>query len=200
MFELISPFPEFLYYFVFCKILFSLFHINFRFTVCSSLSLSLFFLGVNFTNPLALSANALATRVWRNQFHKQNFTKLYQYSLLEITPNFYAVHSVPYASKSSVNLLTPKLLIKWWWNWPLVGTQQVNNQQIPNIVNGLKSFMVGEHTSWCYEANKQTLHNNMSLLYWIQIFSALPSLFFWSADKIVRQFLMPNRTVSWIFN
>ena len=105
MFELISPFPEFLDYFVFCKILFSLFHINFRFTVCSSLSLSLFFLGVNFTNPWALSANAVANRVWRYQFHKQDFTKLYQYSLLEITPNFYAVHSVPYATKAAYKMM-----------------------------------------------------------------------------------------------
>ena len=112
-FELASPFPEFLYHFVFCKILFSMFHINFRCTVCSSLSLSLFFLSVNFTNPLALSVNALANRVWRNQFHIQNFTKLYQYSQLEVTRQILCcTPCAPFTIKISLNLLAPKLLLK----------------------------------------------------------------------------------------
>ena len=74
--------------------------------------------GVNFTNPLAKSANEPAQRVWRNQYHQQNFAQLYPYTQLEVTPNFYALYSAAYISKLSVILLAQKLLIKCWWNWP----------------------------------------------------------------------------------
>ena len=36
-------------------------------------------------------------------------------------PNFYYVRSVSYNCKSSLNLQAQKLLIKWWWNWPMEG-------------------------------------------------------------------------------
>ena len=62
--------------------------------------------------------------------------------------------------------------------------RQVSNQQIPNIVNGPGPFMACAPTR---QTNKTlTLHNNMSLLYWIQIFSASsplsdrPKSFCWS--------------------
>ena len=37
-------------------------------------------------------------------------------------PNLYTVRSAPYAGKFSVNLLVPKLLIDWWWNWHLLAS------------------------------------------------------------------------------
>ena len=54
------------------------------------------------------------------QFHQQNCAQLYWSIELENPPNFYAVRYAPYASKLGVNLLVQKLLIKCWWNWPLV--------------------------------------------------------------------------------
>ncbi len=39
------------------------------------------------------------------QFHQQDFTQLYLHIHLDITPNSYAMSSILYASKMSVNLL-----------------------------------------------------------------------------------------------
>ena len=50
---------------------------------------------INFTNPLAQSTNVLKHIVWRNQFHQQNFAKLYQSthkSLLHPTFTLHALH------------------------------------------------------------------------------------------------------------
>ena len=60
------------------------------------------------TKLIILQARAytMAHNVWCNQFHQQNFMKLYQYTQLEVTPNFYSEHSAPYASKFNVNLHT----------------------------------------------------------------------------------------------
>jgi len=72
--------------------------------------------GFNFTNPLAQSANAVLQDVLWNQFHRQNFAKVYQYTQLEVMPNFYTLHSMLWASKISLNLRAQKLLLEWWWN------------------------------------------------------------------------------------
>ena len=48
------------------------------------------------------------------QFHHQNFTLLYMYTQLEVTHNVYALHSMLYASKMSVNLMAQNLLINCW--------------------------------------------------------------------------------------
>ncbi len=45
-------------------------------------------------------------------FINNNYAQLYQYTQLEVTPNFYAVGSMPCTSKMSVNLLVQKLLTK----------------------------------------------------------------------------------------
>ena len=75
--------------------------------------------GVNFTNLLALSANALVINIMRRQsffgaiqFHQQSYGQLYQNIQLEVMPNFCAVCSVPYTSKLGVKLLAQKLLKK----------------------------------------------------------------------------------------
>jgi len=47
-----------------------------------------------------------------NKFNAQ----LYQF---RVTHNFYALHSTLCASKTSINLLAPKLLIDHWWNWQM---------------------------------------------------------------------------------
>ena len=52
------------------------------------------------------------------QFHQQNCAQLHWCIGLEVTPNFHAVCSAPYASMFRVNLLAQKLLVKWWRNWP----------------------------------------------------------------------------------
>ena len=57
------------------------------------------------------------------------------YTQLEVTPNFYAVCSVPYASKFIVNLLTQKLLIQWWWNRPW----QMEQEKMRNVFDINKS-------------------------------------------------------------
>ena len=64
---------------------------------------------VDFTNPFGAKckcadAESLAQSV--------SSTKFYQYTQLEVMPNFYALRSVPYASKLSVILLAQNLLIK----------------------------------------------------------------------------------------
>ena len=38
----------------------------------------------------------------RTEFHQQNIIQLYQYTQIEVTPNFYPVNSAPYASKFSI--------------------------------------------------------------------------------------------------
>jgi len=62
--------------------------------------------GVNFTNLLVLSANALEINILRRQsvfgtiqFHQQSYDQLYQNTQLEVTPNFYAIRSLLYTSK-----------------------------------------------------------------------------------------------------
>ena len=67
---------------------------------------------VNVTNTFDQSANAPVQRVCLNQFHKQNFAHIYQYTQLDVTPNFYALRSAPYVSKLSVILQAQKLLIE----------------------------------------------------------------------------------------
>ena len=67
-------------------------------------------LGVNFINPFVKSSNLWAHRVWHNQFHQLKFTQLYQYTQLEVTPNFNEVRSATYASKFNVNLLCKSCL------------------------------------------------------------------------------------------
>ena len=52
-------------------------------------------------------------------FHQQYYNQLFQFTQLEITPNFYAVRSTLWTSKISVNLLAQILLIDLWWNWHL---------------------------------------------------------------------------------
>ena len=72
--------------------------------------------GVNFSNPLAQSANALAHKNDALLFHQQNCTQLYHHTQLEVTPNFYALCFTLCTRKIIVNLLAQKLLVKWWWN------------------------------------------------------------------------------------
>ena len=69
--------------------------------------------GVNFTNLMAQSTNAPAVFFYAIQIHQQNYAQLYQNTQLEVTSNFYAVLSAPYASKFNVSLLVPNLLVKW---------------------------------------------------------------------------------------
>ena len=72
-------------------------------------------MGVNFTIPLVQSthvpedSNDAKDNI---QFYQQICTQLYLCTELEVTPNFYALHSMPYDRKISVNLLVQKLLIK----------------------------------------------------------------------------------------
>ncbi len=54
-------------------------------------------------------------------FNHQYYAQLYQYIKLEVALNFYAVHDMLCASKTSINLLTQKLLVKFWWNEHQVG-------------------------------------------------------------------------------
>jgi hypothetical protein len=57
--------------------------------------------------------NVLVQIICQNQFHQQNFVKLYKYIQLELTHNFYALCCALYTgNKLSVILLTKKLLIK----------------------------------------------------------------------------------------
>jgi len=62
-------------------------------------------------NEVEHLANALAQVVWWNQFNQQNYNQIYQLTVLEVTPNFNALRSMPYSNKISVNLLEQKLLI-----------------------------------------------------------------------------------------
>ena len=54
----------------------------------------------------------LLIKCWRTQFQQQNFAQLYQYTQLEVMPNFYILRFVLYASKFSIKLQAQKLLIK----------------------------------------------------------------------------------------
>jgi len=53
------------------------------------------------------------------QCHQQKYDQLYHNTQLEVTLNFSALRSIPCGSKIIVKLLVQKLLVKWWWNWPL---------------------------------------------------------------------------------
>ena len=72
--------------------------------------------GLNFTNLLVQSANAPAQRVWHNQFYQQNSTNFILHTTRSYTQ---LLCSATYGSKYNVILLSQKLLIKCWWNWPL---------------------------------------------------------------------------------
>ena len=52
------------------------------------------------------------------QFYKQKCTQLYLYTNLKVTPNLYALYSIPCSKMISVNIITQNLLVKLCWNWP----------------------------------------------------------------------------------
>jgi len=62
--------------------------------------------GVNFINMLTLSFYACISSAAQLLFHL--FAQLSQYIQLEVTPNFYAVRTMPCPSKISINLLERK--------------------------------------------------------------------------------------------
>ena len=84
---------------------------------CGIISVSLMWKqSCNFSYILAFYANALAQRadvpvhrVWCKRCHSVS-PQLYQYKQLEVTRNFYALHSTLYNNKVSVNLLAQTLL------------------------------------------------------------------------------------------
>ena len=72
-------------------------------------------------------------------FHQQYYTQLYQYTQLEVTPNFYTVHSMPCTSKIIVNLLVQKLIVQHWWYWPLGQFHQhFTGSFCPNILSSIE--------------------------------------------------------------
>jgi hypothetical protein len=77
------------------------------------------FPGVNFTNPLAQSANAPVVILWC-QWALFSFTnkitsiQLHHYIQLENTLNFYPVHPALCANKFSVNLLAAFMSVECW--------------------------------------------------------------------------------------
>ena len=133
---------------------------------------------VRFTKPLAQSANTPTHRVCLNHFHQQNLAQLYQYTQLEVTPNFSTLPSLLYASKFCINLQAKKLLIKWCWNRPLETTPRSDagptfalsvkvlfsmwekKQQFEEQLGALSSDRNIESLI-CLEKN--TIHNNVNI-------------------------------------
>ena len=67
--------------------------------------------------------------------------------------NFYALHSTPCASQISINLLSQKPLVKWWWNWLQVFVGHVCNagrnnkeEKIIKNVSGVNNITTPELT------------------------------------------------------
>ena len=66
-----------------------------------------------FHQPYGAKHKCASSLFYAIQFHQQNYAQLYQNTQIDVTSNFYAVLSAPYASKFNVSLLVPNLLVKW---------------------------------------------------------------------------------------
>ena len=78
-------------------------------------------------------------RVWCILFYQQNCAQLYQNTQLEDMYNFSDLFSMLCTRKTSVNLLTQKWLVKWWWNWPLDDGDEYKNVCFSFILQGFVS-------------------------------------------------------------
>ncbi len=85
--------------------------------------------GVNFIILLAQSTYGLVIIIW---CHSVSPTKLPSTLLVCKTRKyaqlFYTVRTSICASKMGINLLSQKLLVERWWNWPLSQTKSVTQR------------------------------------------------------------------------
>ena len=91
--------------------------------------------GFNFTKPLVQSPNAPAHGIWHKRCLSVSPTELCPTILVHRTRNYvqFLLHMLnALCQKSSVNLLVQKLLMKCWWNWPLVDFLLLSGLFCPN--------------------------------------------------------------------
>jgi hypothetical protein len=98
------------------------------------------------------------------QFHQQNYLQLCWYTQREFTLNFYPVCFTPCTSKIGINLLAQKLLIKCWWNWPLVSfTKFFWTQVWPSWSRYFRTCRSSRSTSTSPLQRRRSSYNEMSL-------------------------------------